>query len=249
LTAYPSPTFSNSDFGAESSVRKKVEDECPAKRELASVPGGRNRAAGGHKRALFGCKANEVRLQLSVLAYNLGNLWRRMVLPKRIDHWSLTSLQQRLVLLDHKLLTSPWRRHSCLPRRDSSRPSSPHVHPCVGTSADAADSESAPRSGGSGGRENRSERRRQDGEVSEKCHWEEVVQVRTPTPDGQNGLFWAAGGRWEEKPNSNSPRRGVWCILPTGEEPKMEIPAKCILSPLRRPSSQRAGVRRKRPAG
>jgi hypothetical protein len=42
-------------------------------------------------------RANEVRLQLSVLAYNLGNLWRRLVLPMRIDAWSLTSLQQRLV--------------------------------------------------------------------------------------------------------------------------------------------------------
>jgi len=42
-------------------------------------------------------RANEVRLQLSVLAHNLGNLWRRLVLPKRIDTWSLTSLQQRLV--------------------------------------------------------------------------------------------------------------------------------------------------------
>ena len=42
-------------------------------------------------------RANEVRLWLSVLAYNLGNLWRRLVLPKRIDNWSLTSLQQRLV--------------------------------------------------------------------------------------------------------------------------------------------------------
>ena len=31
------------------------------------------------------------------LAYNLGNLWRRLVLPKRIDNWSLTSLQQQLV--------------------------------------------------------------------------------------------------------------------------------------------------------
>ena len=30
-------------------------------------------------------RANEVRLQLSVLAYTLGNLWRRLVLPKRID--------------------------------------------------------------------------------------------------------------------------------------------------------------------
>jgi hypothetical protein len=32
-----------------------------------------------------------------VIVYNLGNLWRRLVLPKRIDKWSLTSLQQRLV--------------------------------------------------------------------------------------------------------------------------------------------------------
>ena len=29
--------------------------------------------------------------------YNLGNLWRRLVLPKRIDNWSLTSLEQLLV--------------------------------------------------------------------------------------------------------------------------------------------------------
>jgi hypothetical protein len=38
-----------------------------------------------------------VRLWLSVIAYNLGNLWRRLGLPKRIGNWSLTSLQQRLV--------------------------------------------------------------------------------------------------------------------------------------------------------
>ena len=37
-------------------------------------------------------RANEVRLQLSVLAYNLGNLWRRLVLPTRVDTWSLNSL-------------------------------------------------------------------------------------------------------------------------------------------------------------
>jgi len=42
-------------------------------------------------------RSNEVRLWLSVIAYNLGNLWRRLVLPTRIDGWSLTSLQQRLV--------------------------------------------------------------------------------------------------------------------------------------------------------
>jgi len=42
-------------------------------------------------------RSNEVRLWLSVIAYNLGNLWRRLVMPKEIETWSLTSLQQRLV--------------------------------------------------------------------------------------------------------------------------------------------------------
>ena len=30
-------------------------------------------------------RSNEVRLWLSVIAYNLGNLWRRPVLPRRVD--------------------------------------------------------------------------------------------------------------------------------------------------------------------
>jgi hypothetical protein len=38
------------------------------------------------------------------LAYNLGNLWRRLVLPKKIDHRSLTSLQQRLVKTGGRLI-------------------------------------------------------------------------------------------------------------------------------------------------
>ena len=37
-------------------------------------------------------------------AYNLGNLWRRLVLPKRIDNWSLTSLQQRRVRTGGRLV-------------------------------------------------------------------------------------------------------------------------------------------------
>ena len=43
------------------------------------------------------CRSHEVRLWLSVIADHLGNLWRRLVLPQRIGHWSLTSVQQRLV--------------------------------------------------------------------------------------------------------------------------------------------------------
>ena len=49
-------------------------------------------------------RSNEVRLGLSVLAYNLGNLWRRLVLPRRIANWSLTSLQLRLVKTGGRLL-------------------------------------------------------------------------------------------------------------------------------------------------
>ena len=40
-------------------------------------------------------RANEVRLLLGVIAYNLGNLLRRVGLPLAIQSWSLTSLQQR----------------------------------------------------------------------------------------------------------------------------------------------------------
>ena len=49
-------------------------------------------------------RSNEVRLWLSVIAYNLGNLWRRLVLPQRIANWSLTSLQQRLVKTGGRLV-------------------------------------------------------------------------------------------------------------------------------------------------
>ena len=49
-------------------------------------------------------RPNEVRLWLSVIAYNLGNLWRRLLVPKRIDGWSLTSLQQRLVKTGGRLI-------------------------------------------------------------------------------------------------------------------------------------------------
>jgi hypothetical protein len=41
-------------------------------------------------------RANEVRLLLGVIAYNVANLLRRPALPLAIQSWSLTSLQQRL---------------------------------------------------------------------------------------------------------------------------------------------------------
>src|SRR5262245_21983861 len=49
-------------------------------------------------------RASEVRLQLGVIAYNLGNLLRRLVLPVAIQSWSLTSLQQRLFRTGGRLI-------------------------------------------------------------------------------------------------------------------------------------------------
>jgi len=41
--------------------------------------------------------ANQVRLLLFILAYNLGNLLRRLGLPKAIKDWSLRSVQVKLI--------------------------------------------------------------------------------------------------------------------------------------------------------
>ncbi len=61
-------------------------------------------AAGMTRLSCHRFRANEVRLWLSVLAYNLGNLWRRLALPKAIGNWSLTSLQQRVVKTGGRLV-------------------------------------------------------------------------------------------------------------------------------------------------
>ena len=44
------------------------------------------------------------RLRLMVIAYNLGNPCWRLVLPKKIEKWSLTSLPQQLIKTDGRLI-------------------------------------------------------------------------------------------------------------------------------------------------
>ena len=48
--------------------------------------------------------ANEVRLQLFGLAYNLGNFLRTLALPKKISSWTLTTLRERLIKLGARLI-------------------------------------------------------------------------------------------------------------------------------------------------
>ena len=48
--------------------------------------------------------ANRVRLSLFVLAYNLGNFLRRLCLPKAFKHWSLRSVQVKLIKMGGRLV-------------------------------------------------------------------------------------------------------------------------------------------------
>ena len=47
---------------------------------------------------------NEVRLQLHALADNLGNFMRTLALPKEVEHWSLTTLREKLVKIGAKVV-------------------------------------------------------------------------------------------------------------------------------------------------
>jgi hypothetical protein len=46
---------------------------------------------------------NEVRLQLHALAYNLGNFLRTLALPEAVEHWSLTTLREKLIKIGAKV--------------------------------------------------------------------------------------------------------------------------------------------------
>lgn len=47
---------------------------------------------------------NQARLQLFVLAYNLGNFLRQAVLPRAVRHWTLTTLKEKLIKIGAKVV-------------------------------------------------------------------------------------------------------------------------------------------------
>jgi hypothetical protein len=53
------------------------------------------------------CRAfrhNAERLQLHALAYNLADFMRTLALPEEVEHWSLTTLREKLVKIGAKLV-------------------------------------------------------------------------------------------------------------------------------------------------
>jgi hypothetical protein len=49
--------------------------------------------------------SNQVRLALFVLAYNLGNFLRRFALPGEVSHWSLRSVQLKLIKIGARIIS------------------------------------------------------------------------------------------------------------------------------------------------
>jgi len=49
-------------------------------------------------------KHNAVRLQLHALAYNLANFLRALALPEEVEHWSLTTLREKLVKIGARIV-------------------------------------------------------------------------------------------------------------------------------------------------
>jgi hypothetical protein len=47
---------------------------------------------------------NQVRLHLFVLAYNLGNFLRQLVLPREIRRWTLTTTREKLIKIGAKVV-------------------------------------------------------------------------------------------------------------------------------------------------
>ncbi len=49
--------------------------------------------------------SNQVRLALFVLAYNLGNFFRRFALPREVSHWPLSSVQLKQIKIGAKVIS------------------------------------------------------------------------------------------------------------------------------------------------
>jgi hypothetical protein len=84
---------------------------------------------------------NQVPLQLFALAYNLGNFLRKLALPEGVEHWSVTTLREKLVKIGAKVVRRAryvvfhgGGHHSAPPLRNDPSPDQP-VMPGAGSTA------------------------------------------------------------------------------------------------------------------
>ena len=80
----------------------------PSTTGAAHVGNGSRRAKIAIRWTRLSCRssaANAERLQLHVLAYNLGNFLRTLATPEPIKDWSLTSLKEKLIKIGAKVVS------------------------------------------------------------------------------------------------------------------------------------------------
>jgi hypothetical protein len=87
--------------------------------------------------------SNQVRLALFVLAYNMGNFLRRFALPREVSHWSLSSIQLKLIKICAKVTSHP--RRTIFQMAEVAVPE-------AATSRKRAEDETAPGKSASGGK-------------------------------------------------------------------------------------------------
>ncbi len=58
----------------------------------------------GRHRMIGQFRNNAVRLQLHVLAYDMANFLRTLALPEAVEHWSLTTLREKLIKIGTKVV-------------------------------------------------------------------------------------------------------------------------------------------------
>jgi hypothetical protein len=74
---------------ATATVEQQYRQGAPALADLAALP----------------FAANAARLQLHALACNLGNFMRTLELAKEVEHWSLTTIREKLVKIGAKVVS------------------------------------------------------------------------------------------------------------------------------------------------
>ena len=92
------------DKNLDLQVERLVRAGCSLGNIRAEEASGARNDRGGLLELLDLVVANQVRLWLFVLTYNLGNFMRRLVLPEDMKHWTLSSLQTRLIKTGGRLV-------------------------------------------------------------------------------------------------------------------------------------------------
>ena len=88
--------------GAGGPRRGRERNARPSSRESRDQGGQAGAALDAVVRHAF--RHNAVRLQLHALAYNLANFLRSLVLPREVEPWSLTTLREKLVKIDARIV-------------------------------------------------------------------------------------------------------------------------------------------------